>query len=224
MEEPPKIERIVSSKGISLSDTATILKAYLSNIDQHHHEVPPLDKDNEDEQDATTSNEDNDKNKTPRKSRHDWEEEALIAQMDALVNNKSSSGMMSDDVYERLKMITKSICAEVDGVPLSASGMTAAAAAASEKSSDTDKQQSTEVKVEVEEQIDDNGAFDFLAELEEAERVEQQQHQVGESKRDKKKEKKAKKSAKKAKKDAKRKAKEMEGDDGAVLKKAKVES
>ena len=40
MEEPPKIERIVSSQGVSLSDTATILKAYLANIDQHHHHQP----------------------------------------------------------------------------------------------------------------------------------------------------------------------------------------
>lgn len=218
MEEPPKIERIVSSKGISLSDTAILLQAYLSNIDQHHHEVPPLDKDSEDnnEQDATTTPNDADgqtKIQTPRKTREDWEAEALIAQMDALVNNKSSSGMMSDDVYERLKMITKSICAEVDGVPLSASGIIA-----------SKNEKELEAKEEQEQTENDNGASDFLAQLEEAERMEQQQKTVGESKRDKKKEKKAKKSAKKSAKKAKRKAKEVEDGDSADLKRAKVES
>lgn len=203
---------------MSLSDTASILKTYTSNIDQHHHEVPSLDADDNDDDEIAASTEDGaEKAKTPRKSREDWEAEALIAQMDALVNNKSSTGMMSDDVYERLKMITKSICAEVDGVPLSASGM-----AAGSKSS---KHKDLAAEEAEEEQPNDNGAGAFLAQLEEAERLEQQQKTVGETKREKKKEKKAKKSAKKAKKDAKRKAKEIEdGADGADLKKTKVES
>lgn len=222
MEEPPKIERIVSSRGISLSDTATILKAYLANIDQHYHRpvdnnVAPYEEEG-DEEDITNNNTDsksNTNNTTSRKSRQEREEEALIAQMDHLVsndNNKSKSGMISDDVYERLKMITQSICAEVEGKPIR-----------------------NQVEMKEEEQSSlNNGTNDFLAELEETERLakeeedEEQQRQSPKpalTHRDKKKEKKAKKSAKKAKKEAKRKAKEMEDiANYDAMKRVKVES
>jgi len=222
MEEPPKIERIVSSQGISLSDSGTILTAYLSSIDQYHQTpTSTLVKFEDDENSAAASQDEVDKSaEAPRKSRQEREEEALIAQMDQLEQKKSSAGMVSDDVYERLQMITKSICAEVEGKPLSASGVAASR-----------KGMSKENELEGE-QNDTNGADDFLAELEEAERLEKQEdlqpQQVETSKRDKKKEKKAKKaekkSAKKAKKEKKRKSKEMESADGShISKRVKVE-
>ena len=229
MEEPPKIERIVSSQGVSLSDTATILKAYLANIDQHHHHQPadsnvaPYEEEG-DEEDITNNNTDksNTNNTTPRKSRQEREEEALIAQMDQLVNNnnntKSKSGsMISDDVYERLKMITQSICAEVEGKPIRSA-----------------REFDNQVEMKEEEQSSlNNGANDFLAELEETERLAKEEVQQKQqptppailTHRDKKKEKKAKKSAKKAKKEAKRKAKEMEDiANNDAVKRVKVES
>mmetsp|Transcript_37785 Transcript_37785/g.61745 ORF Transcript_37785/g.61745 Transcript_37785/m.61745 type:complete len:231 (+) Transcript_37785:221-913(+) len=230
MEEPPKIERIISTQGVSLSDTATILKTYVSNIDQYHHhpDVQPL-VDNDDNEHAITSQEEqassNDHDKkaeTPRKSRQEREEEALIAQMDQLVNNKSSAGMISDDVYERLKMITKSICAEVDGKPLSVCGVTAV-------SSRGDSGKSAELGEE--EQNDEADGFLALEDglrLEREEQEQQQQPQEDTPKQDKKEEKKAKKSAKKeeksAKKAAKRKAKETEDTSGQKTKRAKVSS
>ncbi|KAL7545828.1 hypothetical protein ACHAWF_009180 [Thalassiosira exigua] len=219
MEEPPKIERIVASQGISLSDTASILKAYLSTVDQYHHEAQPAAEDDADRTETSTKGDlaegDNGKGATPRKSRQEREEEALIAQMDRLAEGKSS-GMISDDVYERLQMITKSICAEVEGKPLSASGMTSPSKGGTGRGGKLG-----------EGQITDDGADEFLAELDEAERIEEvgtedSRRKSGQSNRDKKKEKKAKKAAKKAKKEAKRKAKEIEGSDGHVRKKAKV--
>mmetsp|Transcript_47035 Transcript_47035/g.99967 ORF Transcript_47035/g.99967 Transcript_47035/m.99967 type:complete len:202 (+) Transcript_47035:168-773(+) len=201
MEEPPKIERIISSRGVSLADTAVILKSYLSGIDRyHHHDSRPT---TTSEQEETTSNENGEE--TPRQSRREREEEALIAQMDQLVNEKSSEGMISDDVYERLKMISESISAEVEGRPWSASGHAAAPGKPRETGNDDER---------------DEGASDFLADLEDAERLEakelerqqvqqqpeqrrQQPPRSDKSKRDRKKEKKAKKAAKKAKKEAK---------------------
>ena len=139
--------------------------------------------------------------------------------MDQLANNdRPSTGIISDDVFERLRMITESICAEVDGRKLpSVSG--GGAAAASRKGDATEEYNAFEGETSLN---DGEGADEFLAELEEAERLDQKQeeqeeqepHQqkqkVDQTKRDKKKEKKAKKLAKKAKKEAKRKAKEME--------------
>mmetsp|Transcript_3270 Transcript_3270/g.7237 ORF Transcript_3270/g.7237 Transcript_3270/m.7237 type:complete len:242 (+) Transcript_3270:54-779(+) len=225
MEEPPKIERIISLQGVTLSDTSTILTTYLADIDQYHHHPTAVDHYSPEHGTTTVTQEDqtpqskrNGKfSDTPRKSRQEREEEALIAQMDRLVGEKLSSGMISDDVYERLKMISDSIRAEVEGRPWSASGVVAAAAASTvtqEELGDDDEQ-------EVVEQNDD-GADAFLAELEVAVKLErqggdqpqqqqQQQPTPNKSKRDKKKEKKAKKAAKKAKKEAKRKSKEMEG-------------
>jgi len=229
MEEPPKIERIISSQGISLSDTASILNTYLSNIEHYqyggaaaaatdallgNHErslspVPPP---------STTeggvSEEDPNGNKrTPHnKSRQEREEEALIAQMVASSSTSSTGRMISDDIYERLKLIAQSMCAEVEGKPMSASRMMNGNAlvengvgGGGDDPADMD---------------DTTGAEDFLAELDEANRLEQEEEQkrqekllqpqnASQLKKDKKKEKKAKKAAKKAKKEAKRKS--MEG-------------
>ena len=145
MEEPPKVERIVSSKGVSIADAASLLKSFLSKIDQydgnHHHDTRENDddffhtndglfglesrKDNTVAATATATS-----TTTPRKSWEEREEEALIAQMDKLANANNNSSGISDDVLERLRMITKSICAEVDGKHLSASGMLMNAAVA----------------------------------------------------------------------------------------------
>ena len=238
LEEPPKIDRIVSSRGISLSDTAKILTSYLSNIEQFHHESPTASPAVSDSDAGGATNEEGAES-ADNNNKMSKREEALIAQMDQLVNknNSTSAGrMISDDIYERLKMITKSICAEVEGKPLSASGVV------NKKANDDDDDEDSDVAAESEEAMkvesDNNeGTDDFLAELEEAEKVQQQdededqteptsppeQETPGSSKRDKKKEKKAKKSAKKAKKESKRKAKEMETDAGNVAKKTKVE-
>ncbi|KAL9188373.1 hypothetical protein ACHAXT_006751 [Thalassiosira profunda] len=218
MEEPPKIERIVASRGVSLSDTASILKRYISTIDQHHlhHEAAtPADDDLDDDLDEAISNAIDAETATPtRKSRQELEEERLIAQMDRLADTNKTT--ISDDVYERLKMITDSICAEVEGKPLSAS---AAKKRAAKKRAVKMEEGAQDVNI-------DEGAEEFLADLEEVERAEEEaetpQQTPTQTKRDKKKEKKAKKAAKKAKKEAKRKAKELEGQSSA--KKVKVES
>ncbi len=212
MEEPPKIECIVASQGISIYDTSTILKSYLSSLDQYHkggdEHADSMDdtKPSADEEGGEDTEEGGDSSKTPpRKSREERQEEALIAQMDQLVNGNSSSGMISDDVYERLKMITKSITAEAEGRTISAASGTA---------SKSGIRSGEEVEEEVQQQEDDSGANEFLAELEEAEKLQQEEEteqNVEQTNRDKKKAKKAKKAAKKAKKEAKRKARESEG-------------
>ena len=217
MEEPPRIERIIDSQGISLADTATILKRYISTIDQHHlhHEAPANADDSDDFDEAITEAIDDADAATPaRKSRDELMEERLIAQMDQLANAKSSAGTISDDVYERLKMISDSICAEVEGHPLSASVAKKRAA----------RKQSSAIKVEEGAHNNEEGAEEFLADLAEAEEEraeEEKQQQTSQTKRDKKKEKKAKKAAKKAKKEAKRKARESA--EGQNAKKIKVE-
>ena len=35
MEEPPKVERIISSRGVSIDNAASLLKLFLSKIDQY---------------------------------------------------------------------------------------------------------------------------------------------------------------------------------------------
>lgn len=132
MEEPPKIERIISSRGASLSGAAAILQTYVSNIDQYHYhqdDYPSVNNGRNNltatprEDRATTENEDGEKSEcNPRKSRQEREEESLLAQMDQLANSSKSlsAGMISDDVYERLKMISDSLYAEVGGKTLSA--------------------------------------------------------------------------------------------------------
>ena len=213
MEEPPKIERILSSRGVSLSDAASLLKSFLSNIDQYHGRHDDEGGDLDDALDGggrrreeLAYEDDNVEGRGkrgggPRKSWHEREEEALIAQMDQLANGGNSASGISDDVLERLRVITGSICAEVEGRPLSASGMMTSA---SRKDGATDA-------FKEEEEGDDIGADDFLAvsggggdSLAREERRRQQQQQQ-QQKKDKKKEKKAKKAAKKAKKDAKSK-------------------
>jgi len=210
MEEPPKIERILSSRGVSLSDAASLLKSFLSNIDQYHghhdEEGGALDGGGgrRRQEELAYENDTNVEGRVkregggPRKSWQEREEEALIAQMDHLANDGYSASGVSDDVLERLRMITQSLCAEVEGKPLSASGMMMTSASRKDDAADDAMMR----RFKEEGEGDDVGADDFIAESDAREEGRRQQHQP---KKDKKKEKKAKKAAKKAKKDAKRK-------------------
>jgi hypothetical protein len=224
MEEPPKIDRIISSQGISLSDTASILNAYLSNIEHLQYGGLEATSDTLLLSGKSTTADGGISENAHNKSRQEREEEALIAQMDQLTNTKSSSSssssagrMISDDIYERLKLIAQSICAEVEGKPYTTTTSRMM----------TDDNVASDNGIDMGDIISDiNGATtrgvdEFLAELDEAQhRLEQEEEeqkrqenqlQVSRSsqmmtKKDKKKEKKAKKAAKKAKKEAKRKS------------------
>ena len=203
MEEAPKIERVVTSQGISISDTAKILTSYLSKVNHHHQSINFNDTSKDDVSNLDNDDEDYANNQSPiRKSKQEREEDALIAQMDQLANSKSS-GMISDDIYERLNMITQSITAEVEGRTISACGL--------DKNKDSDDNVNDTTN---------DGVNDFHAGQSEKHtkqqqevQVKQQQTDTPKSHREKKKAKKDKKAAKKAKKEAKRKAKEMEEDE-----------
>jgi len=207
MEEAPKIERVVASQGISLSDTAKILTSYLSKVNHHHQSINFNDTSKDDVSNLNKDDGDCTNNKSPiRKSKQEREEDALIAQMDQLANSKSSG--ISDDMYERLKLITQSITAEVEGRTISACGL--------DKNKDSDDN--------VNDTTAADGANDFQAGQSEKHTKQQQEVQVQQketnttpkSHREKKKAKKDKKAAKRAKKEAKRKAKEMEEDSETI--------
>ena len=225
MEEPPRIERILSSRGLPLADAAAILRTYVSNIDQYHfhHDGVSSVNDDSDEltakprKDRTTSEEDETgehaADAPPRKSRQEREEESLLAQMDQLANSGKSlsAGMISDDVYERLKTISDSLCAEADGTPRNV--CRAASGARAKKNETADDSPS---------RVDDDAAESEA--VESSEEVKgptprrpgetTQPQTVEQRKRDKKREKKAKKKAKKQAKKEKRKRKvnDMEQD------------
>ena len=206
MEEAPKIERVVASQGISISDTAKILTSYLSKVNHHHHHQSINFNDtSKDDNTNLNDNGDDANNKSPiRKSKQEREEDALIAQMDQLANSKSS-GMISDDIYERLKTITESITAEVEGRTISACGL------------DKNNKEQNEGSDDNVNGTTDDVANDFRAGLEQLDKQnKQQQEQIQvkqpqqqqtdttpKSHREKKKAKKDKKAAKKAKKEAK---------------------
>jgi hypothetical protein len=196
MEEPPKIEQIISSQGISLADTATLLNAYLSNIERDQYGLTTSAV-------AKTTTEGEVSETIHNKSRQEREEEALIAQMDQLANTKTSSStgrMIPDDIYERLKLIAQSISAEVEGKSANSSRTISDTALQNDIGGGEDSNDTTTA----------GGAETFLAELDEAYRLEQEEQlhvaRSSQTKKDKKKEKKAKKAAKKAKKEAKRKS------------------
>ena len=209
MEEAPKIERLISSRGIALSDAANILKSYVAIIDHHHGPRKPSSAD-----DIAPSSDDGGDDDTNKKSRQDLaeekEEERLLARLGQLDPKESLNnrlGSISEDVYERLRMIMESVCGEAEGRVVSAVGVYASAKAV---------EQSSEEGGGVNEEVD-NGEDEFMKELEEAERLEtdqlqepkeeeeqpqQQQQQIDYDQ--KKKDKKTKKAAKKAKKEAKK--------------------
>jgi hypothetical protein len=208
MEEPPKIERLISSRGIALSDAANILKSYVAIIDHLH--APPRKQLSADDAAFPSSSDNNmyggdDTNKKSRQElAEEKEEERLLAKLNQLDPKESSNnrlGLISDDVYERLQMIMESLCGEAEGRMVSAVGAYGSSKAVEQSGAD---------EVAVKEEFD-SGEDEFMKELEEAERLEtdqqQQQQQQQPNQTDyeqKKKDKKAKKAAKKAKKEAKK--------------------
>mmetsp|Transcript_17571 Transcript_17571/g.35086 ORF Transcript_17571/g.35086 Transcript_17571/m.35086 type:complete len:227 (-) Transcript_17571:195-875(-) len=205
MEEAPKIERLISSRGIALSDAANILKSYVAIIDHHHGPRKPSSAD-----DIAPSSDDGGDDDTNKKSRQDLaeekEEERLLARLGQLDPKESLNnrlGSISEDVYERLRMIMESVCGEAEGRVVSAVGVYASA-----KTVEQSGGEGGGVNEEV-----DNGEDEFMKELEEAERLEADQLQEPREEEEqpqqidydqKKKDKKAKKAAKKAKKEAKK--------------------
>lgn len=200
MEEPPKIERLLSSRGIALKDAANILKSYVEAIDH----VPRKPVDITTVHPSTSDDQGSDGNQKNKTSRQDIEEEReterLLVEINQLDPKKSS---ISDDVYERLQMIMKSMVGEAEGRPVSAVGVYVAAKAAEKSGSIDDNNEGDGGAVQ---QLGNNEEDDFVKELEEAARLEMghtQQQQQDEYEK-KKKDKKAKKAAKKAKKEAKK--------------------
>lgn len=229
MEEPPKVERLLSSRGISLSNAASILKSYVSIIDQHHGPVDP----------SSSSSANNVRQNDTLKSQQDdiaaeeKEEERLLArlnQLDPAINNNNRllGGSISEDVYERLRMIMESVVAESEGRVVSAVGVYAKSKKAAADNGNNNNEEGGE-GVMMEGEMENNGQDEFMKELEEAERleteynqeVEQEQPKIEEEEpqqqqkidyEQKKKDKKAKKAAKKAKKEAKKRKASSGGD------------
>ncbi|KAL7484481.1 hypothetical protein ACHAW6_010124 [Cyclotella cf. meneghiniana] len=218
MEEPPRIEHIVSSRGISISDTAAILQAFLATLDNHHFSP----KNHGEAEKATVASDSNSWNK-PRKSRQEMEEESILKQFD-LISKQFETRLVSDDTYERLKMIRDSILGEASGRPVLPSEIVKAT-----------KQDNAGIHMnhgvnnqnrDFEEIIDETQQF--IEELHEAEqdlsrkeKEKQERKRRQEAKKEKKAAKKAKKEAKRERRD-KRKAESANSHDGGK-KRVKVE-
>lgn len=232
MEEAPKIERLITSRGITLSDAASILSSYVAIIDSAaspHKTSPAFD-------DASTPDTNQANNHStelgilsPRQRQEQNEEReagrllAKLNQLDpASSNNRYFGGSISDDVYERLHMIMKSMVGEAEGKPVSAVKVYNNS---NNNDGDNNNVVSSEAagaeKEQSGEQLEESHGEDaFMKELEEAEQqrllveptddddkspeeeTSQSIQQVDYEQ--KKKDKKAKKAAKKAKKDAKK--------------------
>jgi hypothetical protein len=204
MEEPPRIEKVTSSRGVSLADAGSILDSFINTLDSQGHgasqaiDASPSTPTKAEAATSTTAA------ATPRKSYAELEEESILKQFDLLT--KQNTGLVSDDTYERLKLIRDSIAGEVEGRVLKPSLL---------KKKDDEHQYNSHI-----ENYQDAGADEsqqFINELEEAEQelIEREE----ESRRSAKKAKKEKKSAKKAKKEAKKKRKQdslRESEDGDV--------
>ena len=237
MEEPPKVERLLSSRGISLSNAASILKSYVSIIDQHHG--PVVDPSSSSSSSANNGGQD-DTLKSQQQQQQDIaaeekEEERLLArlnQLDPTINNTNNrlGGSISEDVYERLRMIMESVVAESEGRVVSAVGVYAKSKKVDDGSNNNNNEEGGEGMM-MEGEMENNGQDEFMKELEEAERLEteynnqevegQQQPKIEEEEpqqqqkidyEQKKKDKKAKKAAKKAKKEAKKRKASSGGD------------
>ena len=240
MEEPPKVERLLSSRGISLSNAANILKSYVSIIDQHHG--PIVDPSSSSSASNIGQNDTLKSQQQQQDIAAEKEEERLLArlnQLDPTINNTNNrlGGSISEDVYERLRMIMESVVAEAEGRVVSAVGVYAKSKVVADGGNNEEGGEGV-MEGEVE-----NGQDEFMKELEEAERLEteyqevqpkieeeeaqQEQQQQKQQKIDyeqKKKDKKAKKAAKKAKKEAKKRKASSGGGDGAnEEKRVKVE-
>ena len=199
MEEPPRIDRILSSRGISLSDTATILQSFLSTLDNNHGVKDDT---------VTTAKSPTKSTDTPRKSRNEIEEEAILKQFDLL--SKQPSGLVSDDTYERLKLIRDSIVGQAEGRPLLPSMI---------KSVKEEEFDADTVKEETNIKEEEDPTQQFIDELD---AVQHDLQQEQEAKKLAKRAKKEKKAAKKAKKEAKKKRRMGRESDGGE-KRIKVE-
>lgn len=197
MEEPLRIEHILSSRGISISDTAAILQAFLATLDNHHF----ASKNNGEAEKATVASDSNSWNK-PRKSRQEMEEESILKQFD-LISKQSETRLVSDDTYERLKMIRDSILGEASGRPVLPSEIVKATKrdnAGIDMNHGVNNQNH-----DFEEIIDETQQF--IEELHEAEQDlsrKEKEKQERKRRQEAKQAKKEKKAAKKAKKEAKR--------------------
>lgn len=219
MEEPPRIEKVTSSRGISLSDAGSILQSFIDTLDNDHDGTTSSHHDNPPSTPAVTatSSTANNANTTPRKTRQEIEEEAILKQFDLLA--AKPSGLVSDDTHERLKLIRDSILGEVTGKIVLPSSVvkkigddvdaTTTNGNSRGENTPSDENGTNNVKEEEED------GQQFTNELNEAE--EELQRQEDEMKRrEAKRAKKEKKSAKKARKEARRESKRrgMEMSDG----------
>jgi hypothetical protein len=201
MEEPPRIEKVTSSRGVSLSDTATILQSFIDTLDNDHGTPSHDGTTKTSAVAAAAANGSAGKCNTPRKTRQELEEESILKQFD-LLSKQINSGLVTDDTYERLKLIRDSMAGEVCGKPLLPSQVkkvddddAAADFAENEVRGDYDE---APIKEEEEENIDESQQF-----INELNKVEDDLIRQEEDER-RKKAKKAKKEKKKAKKEAKR--------------------
>jgi hypothetical protein len=200
MEEPPRIEKVTSSRGVSLSDTATILQSFIDTLDNDHGTPSHDGTTKTSAVAAAAANGSAGKCNTPRKTRQELEEESILKQFD-LLSKQINSGLVTDDTYERLKLIRDSMAGEVCGKPLLPSQVkkvddddAAADFAENEVGGDYND---APIKEE-EENIDESQQF-----INELNKVEDDLIRQEEDER-RKKAKKAKKEKKKAKKEAKR--------------------
>ena len=203
MEEPPRIEKITSSRGISLSDTATILHSFIETLDQdssalsREDTAKPIPAETAAAAAAGSTNNWN----TPRKTREQIEEETILKQFD-LLSKQINSGLVSDDTYERLKLIRDSIAGEARGAPVLPSKVKMQDDYASEndvrgnfddvhiKKESEEMDDGVYIKEEKTEMVDDSQQF--VNELNEAEQ-EQRRREAKKLKKVKKSERKAKK-------------------------------
>ena len=209
MEEAPKIDRIVSSRGVSVKETAAIMRAYVSRLGSFR---PPSGLPDDDGGDGGADDA-GEPSSADRKSRREMKEEALLAALAA--EEIAVRQLISDDVRERLGLIAESIVAEAEGRELPS--------VAGRRERDEAKQQDEGGRQVDDARYDEEGAdqdgagivdadadaggAEFLAELEEAERVQRERDDEDKDRlASKKKVKKAKKAAKKAKKAAKRRS------------------
>ena len=220
MEEPPRIEKITSSRGISLSDTATILQSFINTLDNDHGRSS---------QDGSfkisaASESTPDKMNTPRKTRQEIEEESILRQFD-LLSKQVNSSLVSDDTYERMKLIRDSIVAEASGKPLLPSRVKKSDDNNITTANENDLHDNVGNSIKQEDEEIDNGHQQLINELNETEQ-DLNKREEKEKRREAKRAKKEKKEAKKAKKEAKREKREKrkaESGEVVAMKKIKME-
>lgn len=186
------MEEVTSSRGISLEDTASILQSFIDTLDNDQGASSEEDaaKSSSVTTAAVTAT-------TPRKTRKEIEEESILKQFD-LLSKHINTGLVSDDTYERLKIIRDSLIGEATGRPLLPSQIKRR-----DIMDETDEGHDT-IKNDEEGML--SGSRQFINELSEAEQNSMKQDE--DARREAKRAKKEKKSAKKAKKEAKKEKRE----------------